>query len=134
MGRKPYRIDRDNLSPFAKRVKALRHIKSMTQEQAARALNVHRTSYTKYETDTAMPDAECLRDMAVFFDVSLDYLMNLSDKAGRDAVENGMEESELQMLSEFRRLNKKQQRQLLEYIVALRRGQVSSIKKEDSRV
>lgn len=120
-----YRIDRDNLSPFAKRVKALRHIKEMTQEETARALNVHRTSYTKYETDTAMPDAECLRDMAVFFDVSIDYLMNLSDKSGRDTVQNtGMEEGELQMLSEFRRLNKKQQKQLLEYIVAVRRGQV----------
>lgn len=121
----PYRIDRDNLSPFAKRVKALRQVKEMTQEETARALNVHRTSYTKYETDTAMPDAECLRDMAVFFNVSIDYLMNLSDKSGRETVmETGMPEGELQLLAEFRRLNKKQQRHLLEYIVAVRRGQV----------
>ncbi len=120
-----YRIDRDNLSPFAKRVKALRHVKEMTQEETARALNVHRTSYTKYETDTAMPDAECLRDMAVFFNVSIDYLMNLSDRSGRDTVmETGMPENELQLLAEFRRLNKKQQLRLLEYIVAMRRGQV----------
>lgn len=125
MARKPYRIDRDNLSTFAKRVKALRHIKEMTQEETARALNVHRTSYTKYETDTAMPDAECLRDMAVFFNVSIDYLMDLSDKSGRDTVqENGMEEAELQVLAEFRRLNKKQQSKLLQYIVSLRRGQL----------
>ena len=125
MARKPYRIDRDNLSPFAKRVKALRHVKEMTQEETARALNVHRTSYTKYETDTAMPDAECLRDMAVFFNVSIDYLMDLSDKSGRDTVqENGMEEAELQVLAEFRRLNKKQQSKLLQYIAALRRGQL----------
>ncbi len=118
----PYRIDRDNLSVFAKRVKALRHIKAMTQEETARALNVHRTSYTKYETDTALPDVECLREMAVFFNVSMDYLMDLSDKSGRETVmETGMPESELQLLAEFRRLNQKQQRQLLEHIVAVRR-------------
>ncbi len=123
MGKK-YRVDRDNLSTFAKRVKALRTIKAMTQEQTAKALCVHRTSYTKYETDMAIPDVEIMRNMAVFFDVSTDYLMDLTNMSGRDTVEkSGMHENELQILAEFRRLSQKQQLELIAIAVKMRRGQ-----------
>lgn len=118
-----YDMDKSKLSVFASRVRALRRVLNMTQEETSKALNVHRTSYTKYETDVAMPDAECMRNMALLFNVSLDYLMDLSDKTHRDTLDpEGMEESEIAMLAEFRRLNKTQRRRLTEMAIAMRRG------------
>ena len=101
-------------SPLAARIVSLRRARGMTQEEAARALNVHRTSYTKYETDAAMPDVECLANMARLFGVSADYLLGLTARTGQDAQEAGFSEEELQLLLRFRRLTKRKRQKLIE--------------------
>ncbi len=120
-----YKTDRDDLSTFASRVRYLRRVKNISQIDAAKALNVHRTAYTKYETDNAKPGIDCMRDMAVLFDVSLDYLMDLSDHTWHDeTVESkGMEDTEIALLAEFRRLNKTQRRRVVDMVIAIRRGE-----------
>lgn len=101
-------------SPLATRIVELRRVRGMTQEATARALNVHRTSYTKYETDAAMPDVDCLARMAALFEVSTDYLLGLDDRTGRDAATAGLTEEELRLVVRFRRLGKRRRQKLVE--------------------
>ncbi len=101
-------------SALAARIVELRRARRMTQEAAARALNVHRTSYTKYETDAAMPDVVCLAQMAQLFCVSADYLLGLTERTGHDMQRVGLTEEEVRLVVRFRRLTKRKQRELLE--------------------
>lgn len=103
-------------SALAARIVELRRAGGMTQEEAARALNVHRTSYTKYETDAAMPDVECLANMARLFGVTADYLLGLDERTGHDMQRVGLTEEEVHLVVRFRRLAKRKRQALLEEI------------------
>lgn len=46
------------MSIFAERLQAVRKRKGVTQQWVAKRLNVHRTTYTKYETGAAEPSLE----------------------------------------------------------------------------
>ncbi len=62
-------------SPFAVRLRQLRQQANLKQEDVAKVLNIHRTAYTKYETDYASPDQAGLRLLAELYHVSIDYLL-----------------------------------------------------------
>lgn len=47
-----------------------------TQEQVAQALNINRSTYTKYETGVTEPNVASLREIAALFGVDLNTLMN----------------------------------------------------------
>lgn len=51
----------------------------LTQEELAEKLNVSQKSISKYETGVRKPSFETLTEMAKLFDVSTDYLLELSD-------------------------------------------------------
>lgn len=51
-------------------LKALRKAHGFTQAEVASALNLSRTSYTKYENDVHMPNAEQIQLIASLFGVS----------------------------------------------------------------
>lgn len=113
-------MNRDDRSAFALRLRTLRKQAKMTQADVAQALNLHRTAYTKYETDKASPDYNCLLAIAELFHVTADYLLGnepiphgdlLKDDDG-DAALLSPEEREL--ISCFRRLTDTQQRLLLQ--------------------
>lgn len=55
------------------RIAALRKEKQLSQEQLADVLNTSRQSISKWERGEAYPDLEKLKDLAMFFDVSIDY-------------------------------------------------------------
>lgn len=54
----------------------LRKGKNLTQEQFAEILEVSRQSVSKWESDTAYPEMNKLKEIAKFFNVSFDYLLN----------------------------------------------------------
>ncbi|WP_430535922.1 helix-turn-helix transcriptional regulator [Listeria rocourtiae] len=58
----------------------LRKQKKLTQEDLASALGVARTTYSSYEQNRRMPDAEIQNKIADFFDVSLDFLHGRQEK------------------------------------------------------
>lgn len=62
---------------FADRLKKLRLEKNLTQQQIADFLGITRQGYAKYEKrkDGAQPDLDTLNRLAVFFDVTTDYLI-----------------------------------------------------------
>lgn len=57
------------------RIAALREKHGMTQDELAKKLGISRAALSHYETDRRQPDYDTLRDIANYFNVSLDYLL-----------------------------------------------------------
>lgn len=64
---------------IGKRLRLLRVEKELTQEELGKILGVGKTTISQYESETRKPDADMLRRIAEFFDVSVDYLLGLTD-------------------------------------------------------
>ena len=60
---------------FSERLLYLRKQAHLTQQAVADTLNIHRTSYTKYETGVVTPDHQGLVALAQLFGVTVDYLL-----------------------------------------------------------
>ena len=58
---------------------ALRKRNGCSQEELAEKLGVSRQAVGRWETGTALPDAENLRNLGYVFGVSVDYLLNDRD-------------------------------------------------------
>lgn len=112
-------MNRDDRSAFALRLRALRKQAHLTQADVAQALNLHRTAYTKYETDKACPDYSCLLAIAELFHVSADHLLGKEPEPIHDTLENTVEgfaslsPEEQELVAHFRRLSEGQQRLVL---------------------
>jgi transcriptional regulator with XRE-family HTH domain len=100
----------------------LRKRAGLRQEAVAPRLQIHRTTYTKYETDKTTPDQDGLRRLAELFDVSVDYLIGREDEPAdrpeQAVLRTGetqlqLSEQELQLLEAFRRMSEEQREQLL---------------------
>ena len=83
-------MENKSISPFARRLIALRKKAGLRQEDVANMLQIHRTTYTKYETDVTTPDPAGLLRLATLFGVSVDHLV------GREPSEDVPREGVLQ--------------------------------------
>ena len=63
------------------RLKQLRTVAGMTQQDVARLLGVDRTTYVKYENGNSDPSTATLVRLADYFGVSVDYLIGKKEKA-----------------------------------------------------
>ena len=61
---------------FSKRLKSLRKENGITQEKLAKILNYSRSTVTKYESGHRIPSKNFLIDIADYFEVSIDYLLD----------------------------------------------------------
>lgn len=64
---------------FAKRLREIRIKRGITQEKIAEDLDYSRPTYTAYESGRRRPDNDTLVKIAKFLDVSVDYLLCLTD-------------------------------------------------------
>lgn len=62
------------------KIKSLRMKRCLTQEQLAKELCVSRQAVAKWETDGGMPDIENIKNLARFFNQSLDEFINDTDE------------------------------------------------------
>ena len=69
-------------------MRELRNEKELTQQQMATVLNVSKTTICQWETHKQEPSLEDLKVIAIFFNVSADYLIGLEDDAGVKAYGN----------------------------------------------
>ena len=60
---------------FGDNLKRARKAKGLTQQQVADHIHIHRTTYTKYETQSVEPPFPVLRLLADFLQVSVDDLL-----------------------------------------------------------
>lgn len=63
-------------SSIGTRIKELRKVKNISQEELANELSVSRQTISKWESDTVSPDINNIEMISNFFEVSTDYLIN----------------------------------------------------------
>ena len=64
---------------LGQRLKELRESEGLTQKQLSEKLNIHSVTYLHYEKEQREPPLSLLADIAKFYDVSVDYLLGLTD-------------------------------------------------------
>ncbi len=64
---------------LGQRLKELRESKGLTQKQLSEKLNIHSVTHLHYEKEQREPPLSLLADIAKFYDVSVDYLLGLTD-------------------------------------------------------
>lgn len=64
---------------FAQRLKDLRLQAGYSQSEMADKLHIKQQSYSRYELTTGEPSLATLREIAIIFGVSTDYLVGLCD-------------------------------------------------------
>ena len=60
-------------------LRALREDKDMKQKDMAELLNIHQTTYSDYELGRLNIPISTLKQLAVFFNTSVDYLLDMTD-------------------------------------------------------
>lgn len=68
------------MNAFPKRLRHLRKLNNVTQQELANCLSVGKTTVSNYETGYSSPDAETLDKIANFFNTSVDYLLGRTDQ------------------------------------------------------
>ena len=109
-------MDINTQMQFAHNIKSLRLHKSMSQLEMAKKFNLSRTSYAQYESGTRVPDMATLIEMANYFGVKMDSLLNADDKALINDVllYNSMTQIEHELLETFALLSDYSKGKLLE--------------------
>ena len=68
-----------NVVQFSERIKSLRIEKGVGQNKMAEDLGLSNASISYWETGKQTPSAEVIFKMAVYFEVTADYLLGLND-------------------------------------------------------
>lgn len=61
------------------KLRDLREDRDLTQADIAEILNVNQTTYSRYERGDINIPLDVLIKMALFFDTSIDYILNVTD-------------------------------------------------------
>ena len=61
---------------LGKKLKELRKLYNLTQEELAKKIGISRVNYTRYERGKVRPDYETVIKIADFYDISLDELFD----------------------------------------------------------
>lgn len=70
-----------------KRLRELREQKGISQQNLADILNVSQQSIYKYENGLTEPSISILKDIAKYFDTSIDYIVERTDNPSIDHVQ-----------------------------------------------
>lgn len=73
---------------LGERIKELRNKNNLSQEKLAFELHVSRQAVQKWEQDVCEPSLDTLNAMTIFFNVTLDYLVNGTDIISEEAKDN----------------------------------------------
>ncbi len=101
-----------------KRLKELREGKHISQQRLAIDLNVSQATISKYELGQADPDIPTIVQLARYFHVSADYLLEISDSK-QNISDSRLSDTEKQLVFDFKRLDKIQKAKLLAYLQGL---------------
>jgi len=67
-------------------LKELREDKGLTRKEVAKHLDIHESTYGKYELGHLKPSLEMIEKVADFFDVSIDYLIGRTEQVTTDKL------------------------------------------------
>lgn len=69
----------EEMSTIGQRIKQLRVEHNLTQEEFGKLFGIVKSTISMYENDKSIPDDDMKKKIAEKFDVSLDWLMGVSD-------------------------------------------------------
>lgn len=75
-------------------IKKLRNKKGIYQQDLADSLSVSKSTVAMWETNKREPDLTMLRKISIFFDVSIDDLLDFSKKEIEESLNSNNKESE----------------------------------------
>ena len=118
---------------FAQNIKSLRLHKSLSQLEMAKKFNLSRTSYAQYESGSRVPDMATLIEMANYFGIKLDTLLNADSKGLMNSVilYNSMTQIEHELLQTFSTLSDYSKGKLRERAYILREEEDEFLKELD---
>ncbi len=104
-----------------KRLKELRIEKGLSQQKLANHLGISQQSVYKYENNIAEPDISTLKNLADFFETSVDYLIEYSDIPQKCVhyTETDLDKAELELIRNFRRLSSSKRRIISQLIIEM---------------
>ena len=76
---------------FGRKLRFLREQIGLTQEQLANKFNLMKSSISMYENNMRIPNVELIKELANFFNVSIDYLL---DNATNNTKDEELKEQE----------------------------------------
>ena len=90
-------------------LRELRERKNLYQKDVAAALKIDRTTYAKYETGDSEPSFEILKRIALFYEVSVDYLLNFELPGQKTEEKQAMKLSpdEEEIITQYREFNER---------------------------
>lgn len=65
---------------LSQRIRAMREDHDLTQTDIAKLLNTSQTVYSRYERDERTLPIEMLYTLALYYNISADYLLGLTDE------------------------------------------------------
>ena len=105
-------------------LRSLRSERKLRQIDLANTLGVSRTTYTQYETGKSEPDLSTLVKLAEFFNVSVDYLLGLTNIRNPSGMINNSschefiewewtdeEKKEIELFKEFIKMKREKSKQ-----------------------
>lgn len=99
------------------RLKELRLEKNITQQNIADNIGIARQTYNHYEVGENIVPLKHLNNIANFYDVSVDYVLNLTDKRKYDNYDKEINAKKAgEILKKFRKENKLTQVKLATYL------------------
>lgn len=94
----------------------LRVEKGLSQRDMAKEFSISQGTYNNWENGKTQPSIEQLKQLAVFFAVSVDYLIGSADEYGGVAVESAHTEEERNLLKAFRGMDESARSALLNFL------------------
>lgn len=73
---------------FSKRLKELRKDRKISLQKLGTSIGVSDTAVLKWEQGKSEPTATNIQQLALYFDVSADYLLGLEDETGAKTYNN----------------------------------------------
>ena len=98
-----------------RRLKELREQRRLNQEGLAMKLSVSQSTISAYEVGERTPDLVTLITIANFFDVSIDYLVGLSD-AKKHITQSDLSADELDYLGRIRQASHIEREKIMAYM------------------
>ena len=117
----------------AERLRHFREACALSQQQVANALNIERSTYTRYELGKTEPNLSSVVKLSAIYNISPTELLPMleaeDDSASRlkDTVQSNspifqLSKDERGLVALYRALNKDEKKQLRELVAKLRRG------------
>lgn len=129
------------MSGIGTRIKELRSVYNISQEELAVQINVSRGNVGDWERGRAKPGAEALAALSSFFCVSVDWILNGQEfhspsisRLQRFLTAEGLTPEDVELLAKLKKLSEKQRWKVEGYIDAIAGEEPGQSKKQEGKL